>query len=333
MTDEAKKPEDEQELVPIVDDEDEGTAPAAPAAEDPPAQDARLDHDADDDADDDGEPASTGDAEKDSANRRRRQQRRQAQKAARERQEHMLATMARENAELKDRLGRLEQHTVQSTLATVDARIARAENDAEQALQILAAATEAGNGKDVATAQRIREQALDEARQLKARREQLAAEPEPRREQSTGPQVDPAVVNHARSWVEANPWYDPNLGNDESKIAKQIDEALVREGYNPASREHWSELTRRLNEVFTAARGADDDEGGEAPKGRQTGGRKGPPTSATRETAGRQLRPNEIYVAPERKQAMIDAGTWDDPVRRQRVLKEYARYDAENTSR
>ena len=332
MTDEAKKPEDEQELIPVVDDEDGGDpAPAAdPSADDPPAQDARLDHDADDD--DDGDTVSTGDTEKDNANRRRRQQRRQAQKAARERQEHMLATMARENAELKDRLGRLEQHTVSSTLATVDARIARAESDAAQALDIHAAAIEAGNGKDAAAALSIREAALEEARQLKSRREQLAAEPDPQsgKPQPGQPQVDPSVVSHARSWVEANPWYDPNLGNDESKIAKQIDEQLVREGYNPATREHWSELTNRLNEVFAAAAG---DDPAPADKGSQNGGRKGPPTSSTRETGGRQLKSNEIYVAPERKQAMMDAGTWDDPVRRQRVLKEYARFDAENTSR
>ena len=149
-------------------------------------------------------------------------------------------------------------------------------------MKALAAAIEAGNGKDAATAQRIREAATEEARRLKAQREQFAAEVE--REQVSQPAQpsgpDPRVVSHATNWIEANPWYDPNLGNDESKIAKQLDEQLVREGYNPASREHWAELTNRLNHVFSAAAEGDD-----APAdGAKNRVRKGPPTSSTRET-------------------------------------------------
>ena len=35
----------------------------------------------------------------------------------------------------------------------------------------------------------------------------------------------------------------------------------------------------------------------------------------------------EVYVTPERKQAMIDAGAWEDPVKRARMLKAYQAYD------
>ena len=47
-------------------------------------------------------------------------------------------------------------------------------------------------------------------------------------------------------------------------------------------------------------------------------------------TAGAQdrpLKPNEVYISPERKEAMIEAGVWDDPETRQRYLKQYADYD------
>lgn len=335
MTDETKKPEDEQELVPVVDDDDTDggdDAPAAadpPAGEEPPAQDARVDNS---DGDDDDDDAPTGDKATDETNRRRRQQRRQAQKRARERQEQLLAQLTQQNEVMARRLAQLEQHTVSSVVSSVDARIAQAEADAEQALNIFAAATDAGNGKDAAAAQRIREAALEEARQLKARRAQLAEQAPAQPETPAQPQVNPAVVSYAKSWVENNPWYDPNLGNDESKIARQIDLQLVKEGYDPSTREHWAELTHRLNEVFSAAGGGDDGAGDPTPAV-QKNGRKGPPTSSTREGGGRQLKPNEIYVAPERKQAMMEAGIWDDPVRRQRALKEYARFDAENTAR
>ena len=34
-----------------------------------------------------------------------------------------------------------------------------------------------------------------------------------------------------------------------------------------------------------------------------------------------------VYVTPERRQAMEDAGVWDDPVARNKYLKAYAEYD------
>ena len=323
-----------EELVPIVDgsDEDEinpgGDPPAAkeePAGEEEPAEDARTHNTEGDDDDDDDDKGD------DNANRRRRQQRRLAQKRARERQEALLAQLARENAELKQRMAGVETHTITSIISSVDQRIARAEADAEQALSIFAAATDAGNGKDAAAATRIREQALEEARQLKAQREQIEASRQARQPEAAPaqPQIDPRVVSHASEWIKANPWYDPQGTTPESKIAKQIDQQLVSEGYDPASRDHWQELTSRLNEVFTAAQAGDDDTA--EPR---KAARRGPPTSSQREgTGGRALKPNEIYVAPKRKKAMQEAGIWDDPVRRQRALQEYRRFDADNSAR
>jgi len=37
----------------------------------------------------------------------------------------------------------------------------------------------------------------------------------------------------------------------------------------------------------------------------------------------------KVYVSAERVQAMKDAGYWDDPVMRQRMLKRYAEVDRE----
>ena len=54
--------------------------------------------------------------------------------------------------------------------------------------------------------------------------------------------------------------------------------------------------------------------------------RKAPPTGNTREHAPPTTK-NEVVVTPERKQAMIDAGVWDDPVARKRYLKAYQEYD------
>jgi hypothetical protein len=102
-------------------------------------------------------------------------------------------------------------------------------------------------------------------------------------------------------------------------MALVSDHELAREGYNPTSREYWEELTARVSDAL-----GEGDTGGNtaAPKPR----RKAPPTGNTREHAPTSTK-REIYVTPERKQAMIEAGAWDDPVKRQSMLRAYQAYD------
>ncbi len=40
---------------------------------------------------------------------------------------------------------------------------------------------------------------------------------------------------------------------------------------------------------------------------------------------------HDVYVSPERKQAMIEAGVWDDPTLRAKYLKAYQQYDMNKT--
>lgn len=41
------------------------------------------------------------------------------------------------------------------------------------------------------------------------------------------------------------------------------------------------------------------------------------------------LSKHEVYVSSERRQAMVEAGVWDDPTRRAKYLKAYQQYDKE----
>jgi hypothetical protein len=72
-----------------------------------------------------------------------------------------------------------------------------------------------------------------------------------------------------------------------------------------------------------AARVGDDDA---APARDSAPRRKAPPQGGTREHAPTSTR-KEIYVTPERKQAMMDAGIWDDVAKRNQMLKAYQAYD------
>ena len=305
MSDQNQLTEDDDELIPV-----ETPPEEAPAAEEPQADEP------DDDDDEDGEDERLAESDDDhdeevSKNQKRRQKRREVQKRAKENAQRELEMLRKLNADLMRRVSAIETHTANSNAQTLEQRLAQAVNEVQQAEHVIAKATEAGNGDDVVAAMRIRDAAIAQAQQLQAAKQQF----EQARQQASQPQVDPTVVNYAKQWMEANPWYDPQGRDRDSALTKAIDNELAREGYDPTSREYWEELTERVSEAIG---------GGGEPKPKPR--RKSPPTGATREHAPPSTK-KEIFVTPERKQAMIEAGVWDDPVLRQRYLKAYQAYD------
>lgn len=305
MADNVMTENDDEELIPVE------TQPAE-GEEQPPAED-----DADDgDEEDERLAESEDDSEDDiTSNRRRRERRRDRQRKARDEAARQIQMLRQQNEEMMRRLAAVEGHAVNTNAKTIEERLSKAQADIRQAEHFIAKATEAGNGDDVVAAMRIRDQAIAEAQQLLSAKHQF----EQARSQPAPPQVNPNVVNYAKEWMTANPWYDPSGRDRDSALTKAIDNELAQEGYDPATREYWEELTARVAEAL----GEDDATSATS----ATRKRKGPPTGNTREHAPRSTK-NEIYVTPERKQAMIDAGVWDDPVQRQRYLKAYKAYDS-----
>ena len=281
-----------------------------------PVEEAETD-DSDDD-DDDGDER-LGDSEDDSddeivsRNRIKRQKRREVRQRAKEHADRELSLLREQNETLLRRVSAIEGNTLASNVSAIDQRIAQAQADVKQAESIIARAVEAGNGDDVATAMRLRDEAQYEAQQLWQQKQQV----EQVRQQHANPGPDPRVVNYAKEWMSANPWYDPSGRDEDSAITKVIDNQLAAEGYNPKDADYWHELTRRV-----ASRIGDD--GAESRPSPSK--RKAPPTGTTREHAPVSTK-KEIYVTPERKQAMVDAGIWDDVPRRNQMLKAYQAYD------
>jgi hypothetical protein len=310
-----EKDEDEEVLVPVE---------TLPEAKKEPEADDKADAKADDAEEDDHDEEDEGDArlaenaeEKNeeviSANRKRRQKRKELQTKAREKTEYELRMLREQNAELMRRVGSVETHAVHQNLSAIEGRLQEAVNDARMAEDILGKAIEAGNGADAAAALRLRDEAQGRAFQLNQAKQQLTQ----RQQAPRG--ADLVVQNLAREWLSANPWYDPKGSDEDSRITKAIDDGLTGEGYNPKSQEYWHELTRRVSARLAPADGAQR-------KGPDTGRRTPPPQGNGREHAPQSTR-NEIYVTPERKQAMIDAGSWDDPAKRNKMLKAYRDYD------
>lgn len=277
------------------------------------------------DDDEGGEDVRLSEDNEDREETRRRRKAEKEERAARrkaaiERDKTELNFLRQRNEDLEKRVMSIEQRTTRSEAVSLKERIAEAMAEAKAAERIMAKAVEAGAGEDVTKAMRIRDEALRKAQQLNYAAQQMAAQA--KAAQKPAP-MDPEVSIMAKRWISENSWYNPKGQDEESKIVQVIDQALMNEGYNPKSDDYWAELDRRIARRLPERKQIDDEP--------RKNGRKGPMIGGSREHAPASTR-REVYVSPERKDAMIQAGVWDDPVLRQKYLKQYAKWDRDNQS-
>ena len=292
--------------------------------------DAPVVEDNDDGDDDDDRVASSNeDDERDAIRERRRvekHERKQRREEAIKRDKLELDFLRKRNDDLERRVSAQEQRTHKLDLNTFDAEIAKASNEIEMADRVISKAIAAGNGDDVTQAMRYRDAAMQRAQQLTLQKQQMAAQPpQPQ-------QIDDATMRYAQDFIKDNPWYDAQGRDEDSAIVIAIDQALAKAGYDPRTPDYWDELrkraARRLPERFAAEERAPSRRAEEKPEPKREP-RGGPVVGSGREHAPPSTR-KEIYISPERKQALIDAGVWDDPVLRSRYVKRYAEYDRNN---
>lgn len=302
------------------------TPPKADAAENsadaPNKEDSRLRSSAhDDDHEDEDAPVAGESAEQlELRNRRRleKMERKQRREAAIRRDKTELDFLRQRNEDLERRFSVLETRSQQADLAGLDATLRQANTEYQMAEQVIAKAVAAGNGEDVAQALRYRDQAAARIHQLNAAKQNAARASA----QPAAPVVDKVVLDNAREFMTKHDWYDPQGRDEDSAIVLAIDQRLAAEGYNPASADYWSELDKRVaRRLPERASGKADEPTRSARGGPNLGG-------ASRESAPSGRR--EVYISPERKQALVEAGVWDDPVLRAKYVRRYAEYDKTN---
>jgi hypothetical protein len=313
---------EDKELVLVEDDDQEeqsGKETEYVAVEEPIKEDDEKPQakNTDDDDDDDGDT----DEERAAIRERRRlekKERKERQQKAIGRDKVELNFLRQRNDELERRMMALETNTQKMSMGDIDRQIQEAVNEADTAERIIAKAVEAGNGDDVAKALKFRDQAIAKANQL-----HMAKQQQQQGQQRQQPGIDKAVEHFASEFMESNKWYDPQGRDEDSAIVLAIDGKLAQEGYDPRTEEYWDELQtrieKRLPEKFARQ---------EKPARKPTGG---PAVGSGREHAPSSTR-KEIYISPERKAAMQEAGVWDDPVLRSRYIKRYAEYDKANAN-
>jgi hypothetical protein len=271
-----------------------------------------------DQADDDVIPEDETEYQR--ARREKRRAKRDLAKKTGVEKDMKLQLLERKNQELMERLSVVERKTHSADLARIDKAIEDQELRLQYAKMKISEAASASDGHAMAEAQ---ETMYEARRQMEALSNFKKAAVEPRQSQGNVP--DPRLQRLAANWMEKNDWYDPNARDTDSKIAKQIDETLVSEGWDPTSPDYWNELDNRLHKYLPHKYNDTTDVRSSTKRPRSV------VTSSGRESVNGSTNRNTFVLKPEQVRAMKDAGFWDDPNKRAKMIKRYAQ-EARNNS-
>ena len=247
------------------------------------------------------------------ARRARRRAKKEYIKQANVEKDIRLQNLLRQNQELQERLAVVERKTHSSELARIDKAIEDQELRLQYARMKLSEATGAGDGEAMAKAQEMWYETRRQVEALKTLKTQANQSTQDRPIQ----QDNSEMQRQASRWMDRNPWYDPSGGDEDSEIAKVIDQKLVKEGWNPNTSEYWEELDNRLLKRLPHRYNVNHDE-------RSSRKPRSIVTGSGRENIASSGSKNSFTLSPEQVRAMKDAGFWDDPSKRARMIKRYA---------
>ena len=273
-----------------------------------------------DDAERQREMAIGGEVDPDAE--RLREQKRQKRRARKEYHKQVsaekdvkLTLLERQNQELLERLSVLEKKSHGSDLARLNKALEDQHSRILFAKQKIAEATSTGNGELLTSAQEMWFEARRQFEALEAIKKKAVA---PQR-QNTIQAPDPQLQRYANAWMARNDWYDPQGGNPDSRIALTIDQALAEEGFNPRTPEYWDELDNRLQKYLPHRYTGEEDE-----RPTRTSRPRSAVTGSGRENASSRGGRNTFTLTPDQVRAMKDAGMWDDPDKRAKMIRRYA---------
>jgi hypothetical protein len=245
--------------------------------------------------------------------RDRRRTKKQLVRQTNAEKEIKLQMLERQNQDLISRLSVVERKTHSADLARIDKAIEDSELRVNYAKMKLSEAAESRDGNAMAKAQEMWMESRQQAESLRNLKKN-ATQP---RQQASIP--DPRLQRNAADWMERNGWFKPDGKDIDSRIAKQVDETLTSEGWDPNTKDYWEELDNRLQRYVSHRYNANTDE---SPNQRSKP--RGIVTGSGRESASRAGGKNTFTLSPEQVRAMKDAGFWDDSEKRNKMIKRYA---------
>jgi len=272
----------------------------------------------DDDEDTEHAPDNSDATDDDrAAIRERRRQERLEQKARRrEREEQTRRELSSKDAvisRLSQRLDEIEKRNTSGELAHISNSKTKAAEAYAHFKDQIRVGTESGNGTLVANA-------TEKMILAKSKFEELARLEDVFRSKGNQPQpLDPRIANNARSWTDSNPWYDPRGKDQDSRVVLSIDQALAEEGWDPTTEDYWRELSNRTKKYLPHREKRDNIQRNV----RNVVASSGKEASTQRSTG-------VFKLSAERVKALKEMGVWDDPIERNKMIKQYRDYDKTN---
>jgi hypothetical protein len=278
----------------------------------------------DDDGDENHEDSEDGEDEdeREKIREARREERKLKKELAKQREasaKHKISALERRNEELARRLAAVESTASSFQFAQVDKAIEDEATRVEYAKMKLLQASQAGDAEgQVEYLEQLQDSKQRLAQVQAYKKQQLDNAKRPK--QNVPNPVAAEVQRNATEWLGKNKWYDPQARDTDSRIAKVIDQELAADGWDPADPEYWDELdnrlTARLPHRYAAKTGTTTKRAG--------------PTASSRTANPTGKSANTVTLSRDRVNAIKDAGAWDDPVKRNKMIKAYNAYDKAN---
>lgn len=315
---------DKEEIIDIKEEVDGSAVIELPESiPSPDVQEAKVDEDSDE-ADERArakEMAEGGEVDPDAeavreAKRAKRRARKEYHKQVSAEKDTKLHLLERQNQELLERLAIVEKKTQGSEIARINKALEDQETRILYAKEKIKEATETGNGDLLTQAQELWYEAKKQYESLENLKRQSVQQPQHQTIQAP----DPMVARYASDWMSENPWYNPNGKDPDSKIALTIDQSMAEEGWNPKTQEYWEELDNRLAK-YLPHRYSGAVETSVNPSTKRP---RNIVTSSGRESASSSGGKNTFTLTPDQVRAMKDAGMWDDPDKRAKMIRRYA---------
>ena len=260
-----------------------------------------------------------------SAKRNRRRAKKDLIRKTNEEKSARLQALLRENDDMKRRLSQLERNTKAESLVRIDKNIEDASVRLEYAKMKLAEATNNNDGQAMVEAQTLWQSAQEEVKELSKYRAQADRELRQPQEQNNAP--DPDISRLATQWMRKNSWYNPNNNDADSKVAKKMDELMAAQGWDATDPDYWAELDSRLQkELPHRYNGGNDEDSRNVRRPRNSVASSGREASSAYGGNNR----SQFVLSPDRVKAMKDAGAWDNPERKAKMVQQFIAYDRLN---
>ena len=261
------------------------------------------------------------------AKRNRRRAKKDLIRKTNEEKDLRLQQLQRENEEFKRRLSDVENKTRQTDVMRIDKNIEDTQVRMEYAKMKMSEAVSSNDGQAMVEAQDLLDEAKANLNQLQGLKRQVTQAPQQNISDYKLP--EPEVQKNAAQWINKNNWYKVDGTDRDSRITLKASEMLVEEGWDPKDPDYWDELDSRLQKSLPHRYNENTDSNSTVRKPRNVVGSSGREASAAYGGTNR----TQFVLTPERVNAMKEVGAWENPVRKQKMIENFIKYDRQNKNR